>query len=120
MIQGCFAHTMNPEQRRIGSAVSLIQQLQEHHHVLVDLSLKLRRLPHPSKQDQGMPAKKSASKPAKRSLIEGTPDVEPTAKERKTNVKAKGSMDSRPPPRGLPAVWALVSTSVPKVHCLSH
>ncbi|KAL8631966.1 hypothetical protein Q9189_002342 [Teloschistes chrysophthalmus] len=51
-----------------------------------------------------MPPKRSA--PAKRPLIEGAPGVEPTAKKRKTNGKAKGPTDTRPPPRGVPPVHA--------------
>ncbi|KAL8637184.1 MAG: hypothetical protein Q9228_005520 [Teloschistes exilis] len=55
-----------------------------------------------------MPPKKSASKAIKRPRIEVTQDVQaPTAKKPRI-VKAQGSKDSRPQPRGIPQVWALL------------
>ncbi|KAL9586889.1 MAG: hypothetical protein Q9212_000633 [Teloschistes hypoglaucus] len=57
---------------------------------------------------QAMPPKKGARKPAKRSVKEGTPDVEPPQKKRKSNGQVKQPRETRPFPQGVPPVWALL------------
>ncbi|KAL9583543.1 MAG: hypothetical protein Q9212_002644 [Teloschistes hypoglaucus] len=61
-----------------------------------------------SERGQAMPPKKEARKPAKRSLIEGTPDMEPPQKKRKSNVQVKEPRETRPLPQAVPPVSALL------------